>query len=161
MYPRRKSEYILPESSTRSHHQGGCYELSRNIKQSWYQQGACIKYQCHKCGKQAVIKAYGEKKNFWYCPDCKKSGHVISLVMDISQCDWETAKKTLEEKTCLTTGKITKELIYELEYDKYLENQGITEIAAKTLGIGKPKGKTMLSGAVAFTVTNDVKKIAY
>jgi len=81
--------------------------------------------------------------------------------MDISQCDWETAKKTLEEKTCLTTGKITKELIYELEYDKYLENQGITEIAAKTLGIGKPKGKTMLSGAVAFTVTNDVKKIAY
>jgi len=127
------------------------------------QQGAYVKYPCHKCGKQAVIKAYGEKKNLWYCPDCKGSGHIISLVMDINQCDWNTAKKTLEEKACFTAGKITKELTlnYELEYDKRLEHQSINADICQKLGVGKPKGKTMLSGTIAFTVTDEGKKIAY
>ncbi len=132
-----------------------------NIEET--RQGAYIKYPCHKCGKQAVIKAYGEKKNLWYCPDCKKSGHVISLVMDINNCDWDTAKKTLEEKACFTADKLTKELAlnYELEYDKTLKLMGISPEICATLGVGKPKGKTMLSGTISFTVTDDMKKIAY
>lgn len=127
------------------------------------QHGAYIRYPCHKCGKQAVIKAYGEKKNLWYCPECKGSGHVISLVMAISQCDWETAKKLLEEKACFSGGKLTKQLTltYELEFDKTLSNMGISQETCKMLGVGKPKGKTMLSGTISFTVTDNEKKIAY
>ncbi|MFA4918283.1 MAG: hypothetical protein WC581_03415 [Thermodesulfovibrionales bacterium] len=126
-------------------------------------QGAYVKYPCQKCGKTAVIKAYGEKKNLWYCPDCKKSGHIISMVMDLNECDWETAKKLLQEKACFTGGKLTKELTltYELEYDKSLDIMGISQETCKTLGVGKPKGKTMLSGTISFTVTDNDKKIAY
>ena len=32
--------------------------------------GSWIKFPC-SCGKEAVLKAHGEKKNVWYCPECK------------------------------------------------------------------------------------------
>jgi ribosomal protein L37AE/L43A len=44
------------------------------------QQGAYVYFPCTGCGKQAVIKAYGDKKNIWYCPECKDKGHIISLI---------------------------------------------------------------------------------
>ncbi len=107
------------------------------------QHGAYIRYPCHKCGKQAVIKAYGEKKNLWYCPECKGSGHIISLVMAISQCDWDTAKKLLEEKACFTGGKITKQLTltYELEFDKNLKQHGHIPGNLQMFGVGKAQGE--------------------
>ena len=47
------------------------------------QTGAYVHYPCIKCEEgKAVIRAYGEKKNVWYCPGCKASGQIISLLMD-------------------------------------------------------------------------------
>ena len=36
--------------------------------------GAYFNFPCPKCQKGAVIKAYGEKKNVWFCPECKAKG---------------------------------------------------------------------------------------
>jgi hypothetical protein len=128
------------------------------------QSGSYINYPCNKCGEKAVLKAYGEKKNLSYCPACKHASHIISLVMETKQVDWEVAKKILEKAIAHSAGKITKPITvsYTLEYDKYLEAQGIQEETARVLGIGRPKGKTMLSGAVAFTVYDEKDlKVAY
>ncbi|MBI5846636.1 MAG: hypothetical protein HZB31_01540 [Nitrospirae bacterium] len=126
--------------------------------------GAYVKYPCHKCDKQAVIKSFGEKKNVLYCPECKISGQIVTLTMEVKKLSWEEASKLLEEKAITTaTSKITNELTlnYELDYLKQLEGVISPEIA-KELGVGKPKGKTMMSGCIAFTVHNESgKKIAY
>lgn len=53
------------------------------------QKGAYVYYECHKCKGKAVIKAYGEKKNLFYCEQCKAKGHIISLVMEASDVDWD------------------------------------------------------------------------
>lgn len=100
------------------------------------QNGAYVKYPCHKCGKQAVIKAFGEKKNVIYCPECKITGQIVTLTMDIKKISWEEASKFLEEKAITTaTSKITTELTlnYELEYLKQLE--GILTPEQKPRGI--------------------------
>ena len=128
------------------------------------QHGAYLKYPCHKCGKEAVIKSYGEKKNLYYCPDCKASGHIIRLAMEIKVIDWNEAKELLDKKASgFSSKKLTKELsvIYEMEYDRSMESNGITETTAKSMGIGRPKGKTMLSGTIAFPVYSEGKKVAY
>jgi len=127
--------------------------------------GAYIRFPCTRCGKQAVIKAYGEKKNVWFCPECKAKGHVISLVMQNREVDWQEAKKILADKALTyPSRKINDDLKieYELVYDKVLEEQGISEDICRTLGVGRPKGKTMLSGCIAFTVFDEEgKKVAY
>jgi hypothetical protein len=130
------------------------------------QSGAYIHYPCTKCDDgKAVIRAYGDKKNVWYCPECKRSGQIISLLMEAKKMTWEEAKTLLTDKAILyPASKVTKEipLTYELEYDKYLELRGIPEEVCRELGIGRPKGKTMLSGCIAFTVYDELdKKIAY
>jgi hypothetical protein len=129
------------------------------------QQGAYVYFPCTGCGKQAVIKAYGDKKNIWYCPECKDKGHIISLIMKMTGIGWNEAKSLLEVKAVTYPAeKIQKELTleYELQYNKFLEAQGISEEIARAYAIGVPKGKTMLSGCVAFTVHDENgKRIAY
>jgi ribosomal protein L37AE/L43A len=62
------------------------------------QQGAYVYFPCTGCGKQAVIKAYGDKKNIWYCPECKDKGPIISLIMKTAGVGWNEAKSFLEAK---------------------------------------------------------------
>jgi len=134
------------------------------------QKGAYLYFSC-SCGNKKVIKAYGEKKNVFYCPKCKASGHIIKLVSEImsekdaEKWDFKKASDFLAEKA-MTCGvpKITRELTmdYKLHYHPFLKEQGISEEFAADLGIGVPQGKTMLSGCLAFTVHNDQGiKIAY
>jgi hypothetical protein len=130
------------------------------------QSGSYIHYPCTKCNEgKAVIRAYGDKKNVWYCPACKRSGQIISLLMEVKEMPWDEAKQLLTEKAITyPASKVTKEIpiTYDLEYDKYLELQGISEEVCNELGIGRPKGKTMLSGCIAFAVYDELdKKIAY
>jgi predicted RNA-binding Zn-ribbon protein involved in translation (DUF1610 family) len=126
-------------------------------------QGSYVKFPCPNCKEQAAIKAYGDKKNLYYCPKCKLSGHIISLVMKTKDIEWQEADLLLS-KTQETTKKITHELTmkYELQYNKYLENIGLTEKFCRDHEIGVPKGKTMLAGCVAFTVKDEMGlKVAY
>jgi hypothetical protein len=126
-------------------------------------QGAYFKFTCPSYKEQAVIKAYGEKKNLYYCPKCKVSGHIISLVMNARGTDWNSANDLLL-KAIVTTKKIANELTmkYELQYHPFLERQGISEKICRDLEIGVPKGKTMLAGYVVFTVRDEEgRKIAY
>jgi hypothetical protein len=129
------------------------------------QRGAYVYFPCTVCGKQAVIKAYGDKKNIWYCPECKGKGHIISLIMNIVGIAWNEAKSLLEVKAVTyPAAKIQKELFleYKLQYNKFLEAQGISDEIARAYRIGVPKGKTILSNCVAFTVHDENgKRIAY
>ena len=134
------------------------------------QEGAYLYFPCISCGQQAVIKAYGDKKNVWYCPECKEKGHIISLVMafqsanDTEQWDYEKARRFLIDKALVySTTRIKRELniTYEMEYDPFLEAQGISKETCEKLEIGKPQGKTMLSGCIAFPVYHEEKKIAF
>ncbi|HEX3036588.1 MAG TPA: hypothetical protein VHT73_15935 [Thermodesulfobacteriota bacterium] len=125
-------------------------------------QGAYVQFPCMKCQAKAVIKAYGDKKNVMYCPECKATGHIISLTMAKQNVEWEEAKKFL--KNHVAAKKITRELEfeYDLVYHQSLRQRGLPEDFCKIHGIGYPKGKTMLAGCIAFTVSNaEGKKIAY
>jgi hypothetical protein len=134
------------------------------------QKGAYVYFPC-SCGDKKVIKAYGEKKNVFYCPKCKDSGHIINLVKEImtekdtEEWDFKKASDFLAEKTITHEApKITRELTmdYKLHYHPFLKEQGISEELAADLGIGAPQGKTMLSGCIAFMVHDDQgMKIAY
>jgi len=128
------------------------------------QKGAYVHFPC-TCGNSSIIKAYGEKKNVYYCPNCKESGHIIKLVMHNKKLDWDGASRLLEEKAlAYPAAKITSELniTYDLRYHKFLEQKEITEETALKFGIGVPTGKTMLSGCVAFTVFDEKgMKVAY
>ena len=127
--------------------------------------GAYFIFPCPKCPKEAVIKAYGEKKNVWFCPDCKAKGNMVSLAMMQRTLEYEEAIHFLKEKAVGFHGrKIENELklTYPLEYHKKLEEEGISEETAVLLEIGKPKGKGILAGHIAFTVFDeDGKKVAY
>jgi len=128
-------------------------------------QGAYAKFNCPECESQAVIKVYGEKKNIYYCPKCKASGHIISLAMKLKGLEWDAAKSLLLEKASANNAKkITEEfnVNYTLQYSKFLENRDISEDICKLLEIGVPKGKTMLAGCVAFAVRDENgMKVAY
>ncbi|NNG06549.1 MAG: hypothetical protein HKM90_02355 [Desulfobacteraceae bacterium] len=127
--------------------------------------GSYLKFSCPKCQKEAVIKTYGEKKNVWFCPECRGSGHIISLAMVARKMEWEEAKKILIEKALSYPDRKIREelkLTYELEYDTKLEEEGISEENARTLEVGRPKGKNILAGHIAFTVHDEEgKKVAY
>jgi hypothetical protein len=124
--------------------------------------GAYLHFAC-KCEKQAVIKAYGEKKNLIFCPSCKSSGHIIKLVMEKKALDWEGAKSFL--KDCMPTDKVIETKLsfeYDLQYTNQLEAKGLTKDFCKRMGIGRPQGKTMLAGTIAFIILNkDRDPIAY
>jgi ribosomal protein L37AE/L43A len=70
------------------------------------QQGAYVYFSCTGCGKQAVIKAYGDKKNIWYCPECKDKGPIISLIMKTAGVGWNEAKSFLEGKAVAYPAEI-------------------------------------------------------
>ena len=91
--------------------------------------------------------------------------HIISLAMLRRTLQYEEAAKFLQEKATGKNGrKITEELKLEyiLEYHKKLETEGISEDTAALFKIGKPKGKGILAGHIAFIVSNEEgTKIAY
>ena len=86
-------------------------------------QGAYIYFDCHNCQKKAGIKAYGDKKNLYYCPSCKSSGHIISLTMKIKGIEWEKASEFLSTIMTEIANKITEELNlnYELIYNDFIK----------------------------------------
>ena len=125
--------------------------------------GAYIKFDS-LCGHKALVKTFGDKKNLWYCPDCKTGGNIISLYIKQMGVQYDEAVRQLVELAGTTQAPITDELSlnYELQYLKGLEKLDISEEFCKEYGIGQPKGKTMLSGCLAFTVKNEEgMKVAY
>ena len=129
-------------------------------------QGAYAKFPCpnSSCPGKAAIKEYSDKKNLYYCPQCKASGHIISLAMKTKGITWDEAKELLSKSQVTKSNKITEELKmqYELHYGEFLKARDISEEECALFEVGIPKGKTMLAGTVAFTVRDENgKKIAY
>jgi|SRR5208337_2194319 len=86
---------------------------------NYHPQGSYVKFPCpsNDCDGDAVIKAHGDKKNLFYCPKCKLSGHIISLVMKERNIDWMEACEFL--KNSRVTPHVINDplkLKYELEY---------------------------------------------
>lgn len=125
------------------------------------QQGAYIYFNC-ACGKAAALKAYGDKKNLYICNHCKRKGHIIGLVMQIKGLDWEGAKEWL--KPFCTNQRHTLNNLpfrYELQYSDVLEKKGLPKEFCQSMGIGKPKGKSMMAGCIAFEIRDEGKVVAY
>jgi len=127
------------------------------------EQGAYIHFPCPQCQEDAVIKAFGEKKNLWLCTKCKLSGHIISLAMNRQKMDYEDAKNFLLSCTQYPNEEAEElNLDYTLEWCEFMEQEGLDKDWCEELGVGKPKGKTILAGYLAFTVLNENrKKVAY
>ena len=127
--------------------------------------GAYLTFPCpNGCESPALFKTYGDRKNLWYCPKCKKGGNLIKLTMEKKNLEWQPAKELLSKAITQSAKPIAEEmtLSYELEYPKFLEDQGIPEALCKEYGVGQPKGRTMLAGCVTFTVHDETgKKVAY
>lgn len=126
------------------------------------QNGSYLKFQC-ECGKSAAIRLWGNKKNVWYCESCKKAGNIISLTGRLKSIDFQEAKNFLIEKaeSAQPIGE-PLQLDYDLEYHPLLKEKGIPEESCRILEVGRPKGRTMLSGCLAFAVRNGQGfKIAY
>jgi hypothetical protein len=125
-------------------------------------QGAYLHFPC-KCGMTAVLKAYGDKKNVMYCPSCKTTGQIIKMAMEKKGLDWEGAKSFL--KDFMPTNKVIESKLnfeYDLQYTNQLESKGFSKEFCKRMGIGRPQGKTMLAGTIAFIILNkDRDPIAY
>jgi hypothetical protein len=123
--------------------------------------GAYIYFDC-SCGKTASIKAYGARKNLFICNHCKNKGHIIGLVCQAKEADWEGAKQWLKP-FCASQRRILTDLPfrYELQYSDILEKKGLSKEFCQEMGIGKPKGKTMLAGCIAFEVRQEAKVVAY
>lgn len=122
-------------------------------------EGAYVRFP-GPCGHEVVIRCYGEKKNVIYCPECKKGSTIFQLALDLKGIDYEE----LVEKTSRPVQPIEEELNlnYELEWCAEMEKEGLDRVLCARLGIGKPKGRTMLSGCIAFTVCNEAGlRIAY
>lgn len=132
------------------------------LKMSFREQGAYLYFPCPSCQKEAALKAYGDKKNLWYCNACKKSGHIISLTRDTRQVEWEEAKSILADCTASTRKTLLPlTFAYELCYNDILDKQGLTKEFCALMEVGKPKGKSMLAGCVAFKVKDEGKSVAY
>lgn len=126
--------------------------------------GSYLYFPCPKCGNDAAIKFYGEKKNVSYCPACRTGNNIIALAVKLKGIDFQEAKNLLLDKTTTPKKPIAGELhlTYALEWCDLMEKEGVNKELCQTIGVGKPKGKTMLSGCIAFTVHNEKGvKIAY
>lgn len=123
--------------------------------------GAYIYFDC-SCGKTASIKAYGARKNLFICNHCKNKGHIIGLVCQAKEADWEGAKQWLKP-FCASQRRILTDLPfrYELQYSDILEKKGLSKEFCQEMGIGKPKGQKMLAGCIAFEVRDESKVVAY
>jgi predicted RNA-binding Zn-ribbon protein involved in translation (DUF1610 family) len=125
--------------------------------------GSYLEFPCPTCGNKSFIRYHGEKKNVSYCKTCK-GNNIIALAVKVKGIEFQEAKKLLLEKATYYDKEIEDELNlnYDLQYGVLLKNYGITEELAKKLGIGFPKGRTMLSGKLTFTVHNEKGiKVAY
>lgn len=126
--------------------------------------GGYLYFPCIVCGNEAVIRFYGEKKNVAYCPNCKAGTNIVTMTVKLKGVEFQEAKNLLLEKTANTDRPIEDELSlnYELEWTKEMEKVGLDEETCKRFRVGRPKGRTMLSGTVAFTVHNEKGiKVAY
>jgi hypothetical protein len=122
-------------------------------------EGAYIRFSA-PCGHEVVIKCYGEKKNVIFCPECKKGSNIFQLALDVRGINYAD----LVEKTTRSARPIEGQLNlnYEPEWCAEMEKEGLSRELCQQLKVGKPKGKTMLSGCIAFTVHNEAGvKIAY
>jgi hypothetical protein len=126
--------------------------------------GSYLYFPCVDCGNESAIRYYGEKKNVSYCPTCKAGSNIIALTAKVKGIEFQDAKNILLEKTVVPDSPIEEELSlnYELEFVSFMEQEGLNPDLCATIGVGKPKGKTMLSGCIAFTVHNEAGiKITY
>jgi len=126
--------------------------------------GSYLNFPCIECGNQSAIRYHGEKKNVSYCPTCKAGNNIIALTAKIQNIEFQDAKNLLLEKTTLPEKPIEEELnlSYQLEWCVEMEKLGLDQELCEKLGVGRPKGKTMLSGTIAFTVHNEHGlKVAY
>lgn len=122
-------------------------------------EGAYIRFLA-PCGHEVVIKCYGEKKNVIYCPECKKGSNIFQLALDMKGIDYAD----LVQKASRPARPIEEALSlnYDLEWCAEMEKEGLDRELCQQIGVGKPKGKTMLSGCIAFTVHNEAgMKIAF
>lgn len=169
---------VFSESPNKSPKGGGLAMSYRNTLQvvdtakafevigiEFEKQGGYLKFKCPSCDNYALIKVYGDKKNLYYCPKCKASGHIINLAVAIKELEWKEAEVFLLAKAQgVSQHKITQELTmtYELQYTDWLSNRGISQETARNLGIGIPRGKTMLAGCCVFAVHDENGiKVAY
>jgi hypothetical protein len=107
-------------------------------------EGAYIRFT-GLCGHEVVIRCDGDKKNVIYCHERKKGSNIFQLALDTKGIDYAT----LIERTVKSNRPIEKELTlnYELEWCPEMEKEGLDKELCEQLGVGRPKGKTMLSGA--------------
>jgi hypothetical protein len=125
--------------------------------------GAYVNFNC-QCGAKASMKRSDDKKNLWFCPSCKQAGNILSLGMKIKgysdkdEKGYNEVKKKLLDLTP-SDEPLTEEL--KLNYKLQYELDGLSSEFLEGMGVGIPKGKTMLSGCVAFPVTNGGVKVAY
>jgi hypothetical protein len=83
--------------------------------------------------------------------------------MEKLNVDWDAAKAFLKDHMP-TSKKLDRDLgfEYELVYHQLLRQKGLSWEFCQIHGIGYPKGKTMLAGCIAFTVSDEEgKRIAY
>ncbi len=126
--------------------------------------GSYLSFPCPKCQTEAVMRYFGDKKNVSYCPSCKIGDNIIAIVARLKGIDFQEAKNLLLEKTAGVDKPIEHELslCYELEWCEPMEKEGLNKELCEKLGVGKPKGKTMMSGSVAFTIYDEKGlKVAY
>ncbi len=136
----------------------------KSLKIEGKEEGAFIYFPCPECNEDAIIRAYGEKKNFWLCPRCKVCGHIITLAMNLQALEYEEAKQFLLRKAFSPLDNIDEEvnLNYELEWCEFMHYENLDREICEKLGIGKPKGKNCMPGHLAFTVLNENrKKVGY
>ena len=136
-------------------------KVFKALEIEYTQSGAYLHFPC-ACGKAAFLKSYGRRKNLWFCKHCKKGGHIISLVMNKKSLTWEEAKGFLNDYM-VSNKKILHPLtfLYDLAYSDILEDLALTKEICDQLGIGKPKGKTMMAGCIAFEIYEGDNLIAY
>ena len=128
------------------------------------QNGSYFNFPCPNCGNQSAIRFHGEKKNVSYCPTCKSGSNIIWVAMKLKGMEFQEAKNLLLEKTTLPDKPIEEELnlVYQLEWCEEMEKLGLNEELCRLMEVGRPKGKTMLSKHIVFTVFNEqTVKIAY
>ena len=136
------------------------------LEVGYIQSGGYLIFDCPRCQSvsTAKLKIYGDTKNLFYCTACKKGDNIISLVGGLKDLGYEQTIEFLVAKAVSESKQIVDELKldYELVYSKYLEQKGLSKEICESLGIGVPKGKTMLAGCATFTISDsDGMKIAY
>jgi hypothetical protein len=126
--------------------------------------GSYLDFLCPACLNKASIRYHGQKKNVSYCQTCNKGSNIIAIAVQVKGIEFQDAKNLLLEKATYTDKEIEEELNlnYDLVYGAVMEKYQISEELATYLGIGFPKGRTMLSGKLTFTVHNERGiKVAY